>query len=120
MKSMRLSKSARKHDMPCCVSSKDSGPAYPYGLRIHLDNEQIDTLNLPNLMAGNKVYVTAIASVSEATERSEIVDGKPKPRRNVELQIEDMEIVAVDTKTKAVAASKAYAGPMNLARRAKR
>ncbi len=72
-------------------SITESMPAYPYGLRVHLDDDSLKKLGLDKLpKVGSSKYLGArveIVSVSESESRNG--DGGNK-HRSVELQITDM------------------------------
>lgn len=86
---MAFTKAERKKSLePMPVGSKDSGPQYPYGLRLNLDQTALEKLSvkkLPRVGATMSVEATAkVVSVS-SNERS-----NGSKDRNVELQIERM------------------------------
>lgn len=84
-------------DMPMSVASnKVSGPEYPYGCCISLDDETLDKTGLGGDMpaAGETIRFTAMAKVTCASVRDEIgADGTTKQCRRVELQITDMDVM---------------------------
>jgi len=70
--------------MDCCI---DDDNKYPWGLRIHLREEEIEKLGLTEMPdAGDKILVTAMVSVAEVGQR-ETKDGTD---RNMQLQITDI------------------------------
>jgi hypothetical protein len=75
------------------VSSKDSGPKYPYGLEIRLEKEQLNKLGLENCEIGDIYIITASADVKSVSENEgETVDGEDNYSKIVTLQITDMAI----------------------------
>lgn len=64
------------------------GDQYPYGLRIRLENEQLDKLGLDEMPAvGEYITITAECCVSSASQ-NERKGGEPN--RTLELQIEKL------------------------------
>ena len=64
--------------------------AYPYGLRIRLDSEELDKLGITTPPAvGSYVSISGRASVLEIREEKR---GDGSTERCVELQIEDLEV----------------------------
>lgn len=84
-------------DMPVAVASnKISGPEYPYGCCISLEDETLDKLGMGGDMpaAGETIRFTATAKVTCASVRDEIgSDGTTKQCKRVELQITDMDMM---------------------------
>src|SRR5882757_395947 len=84
-------------DMPMSVASnKVSGPEYPYGCCISLDDETLDKTGLGGDIpaAGETIHITAMAKVTCASVRDEIgTDSTTKQCRRVELQITDMDVM---------------------------
>lgn len=63
---------------------------YPYGLRIHLGNDELAKLNMAELPAiGVEMTLTAKVRVVEVSQ-SDSVNGEP--HRRVEMQIEQMNL----------------------------
>lgn len=91
-------KSESGHGKGCsCCSDSPVGcgePDYPWGLRINLDENQIEALGLKALPAvGGPVGVEAVAMVISVSEEQR--DGKAI--RRMELQITDLAIAAAGT-----------------------
>lgn len=90
-----------------CVEESDK-PVYPYGLRIHLDNESLDKLGIKELPStGAQMKLTALVGVIEVSvmERQE-----GEPERRMELQIMDMELTK-PTEEKKDASEELYGVP---------
>lgn len=87
-----------KKDMPDCapsVASKVSGPMYPWGLAISLEDEALEKLDLDDDLpdVGDIVQFNAIAKVTNVSQSDrEDSDGTKTVCRRVELQITDMGI----------------------------
>ena len=80
----------------CCEAapSKCSEPDYPWGLRLHLEEDQLAVLGIKSLPAsGAPVGIEGTALVVGMGE--ETVDGKV--RRRLELQITDLALAAAGT-----------------------
>ena len=86
MTSMKLSPKESKEMMKPQVG-KD-GPSYPYGLRLNLDRECIDKLNMGRMpKIGSEVTILAKAKVESVSERDSTDSGK---HRTLELQITEL------------------------------
>jgi hypothetical protein len=87
--SMKLKKrDPEKMPGAIAMSPPESGDQYPYGLRIRLENEQLDKLGFDELpKVGEYVTITAECCVSSASQ-NERKGGEPY--RTVELQIEKL------------------------------
>lgn len=92
----------KDRDMPMAVAMKASGPTYPYGLTISLDNETLEKLgidgDLPSV--GEMIHIAGMAKVTCAseTERTTEGDGKETCRR-IELQLTHMAVENEDEET---------------------
>lgn len=72
--------------MPAAIGPMDSGEQYPYGLRIRLENEQLDKLGIKELPAvGEYVSIEAECCVISTAQNDR---NGGEPRRTLELQIE--------------------------------
>lgn len=94
---------------PAVASGKYSGPKYPYGLCIRLEDETLAKLKLDGDLPspGELVQFCATAKVTSASENErETSDGKTEKRCCVELQITEMAISPGDA---AIAAAEATA-----------
>ncbi len=90
MKSMKLSAEERKEYEPCCAPDGDNGPAYPWGLRIDLNNTILEKLGITQTPeVGTEIMLVAKARVVGASSYER--DGE-KPSRSSDLQITDLEI----------------------------
>lgn len=89
--SMKLDPKAIEERMKPMSITADA-PTYPYGLRVHLDEDAIAALRLKTLpKVGETMYLGAnvkVVSVSDNEHTSE--GGGTHRHRNVELQITDM------------------------------
>lgn len=98
-------------DMPAPVAAnKISGPKYPYGLCISLDDETLEKLGLEGDLpaVGETMHFEAIARVTCASaNESEGMDGATRMCRRVELQITDMGVPDPDPAGRAEEASAA-------------
>lgn len=85
-------------DMPMVMTgSKPSGPEYPYGCCISLDDETLEKLGLDGDMpaAGEMIRFTAVAKVTCSNIRDEIDStGATKKCLRVEMQITDMDVAS--------------------------
>lgn len=78
--------------MPASVSAM-SGPKYPYGLCLSLDDDSLKKLGLAGDMpaVGEVIHFTAIAKVTSASMNDrETTDGGSEQCCRIELQITDM------------------------------
>lgn len=89
MTSMKLTPSEATDDMGLC--SPNEAPAYPWGLRLDLEDATLKKLGIESPPAvGTKMMLTAMAEVTSASQR-ENQDGKDVC---VGLQITDMALKA--------------------------
>lgn len=73
------------------ASKPSEGPAYPYGLCLHLDDEAMKKLAMKELpKVGKQVLVYALADVVSVRESESLVGGNSQ---SVELQITDLSIL---------------------------
>lgn len=84
-------------DYPAAISgsAKPTGPMYPYGLCISLEDDTLKKLGLDGDMpgVGDIIQFNAIAKVTSVSENErEATDGTKSQCRRVELQITDMGI----------------------------
>lgn len=89
--SMKKSKvEVKKESMGGCCSPSYDSDAYPYGLRLDLNNDSLDKLKMDDLpKVGKTVKITAEASVERVEEST---SSKGVPRRSVALQITKMKV----------------------------
>jgi hypothetical protein len=88
---MELTKADRKDMMESCgPSDKDSGPRYPWGLSISLDNESLEKLGIEMPKVGAAMTLTARVTVTSCSARQYDRDGKAEMQRDCSLQITDM------------------------------
>lgn len=92
MKDMKVTRDERK-EYPMDMPKED----YPYGLRLHLDDESLKKLALENLPElGTEMKLTAVVVV-KGKSMSEHENHKHK---NLELQITEMDLKSKDTREK--------------------
>lgn len=88
MKSMKLTKSESTEMMS--VEANQDAPAYPWGLRLELNDESMKKLGLQKLpKVGDKMKLEAIVSVDRVSQVDTKEGGK---REDMSLQITDMEL----------------------------
>jgi hypothetical protein len=67
-------------------------PAYPYGLRISLNNDSLKALGLKVMPpVGSRIEITALAEVDSVSEYER---AEQEPQRELSLQITDMSLRA--------------------------
>jgi major coat protein len=89
MKSMKLTKAEAK-TMLGCMPEEGSGPAYPYGLTLYLNEDSLKKLGIAGLPdVGVKLNLAAMCTVTGTSSRQE-QDGSA--HQCVDLQITDMEL----------------------------
>ena len=100
MADMQRTPQERADDKAEMEAMEDSGPKYPWGLEIHLEQEELDKLggSLENKSAGDVCTFTAKALVTRTSARDEL-DGDGV-EHSVHLQITDMEISGVNDEDK--------------------
>lgn len=100
MKSMKITaeeRKAKEKKYENCIPS--CGEKYPYGLRIHLDDDVMSKLGLKSLpKTGTKMALTAEVNV-ESTESRDSTDGK---RESMSIQITAMELTPKGSATDAI------------------
>lgn len=90
MKSMKLTKSEATEMMPKAVEAE--APAYPWGLRLELNDESMKKLGLDKLpKVGDKMKLEAVVVVDRVSQVDTKEGGK---REDMSLQITDMELSA--------------------------
>jgi uncharacterized transporter YbjL len=87
MKSMKLTKSESTATQP--VEAKQDSPAYPYGLRIELNDESMKKLGLKELPEVGEEMMLLAKVVVERVSQNDTKDGK---RQDMSLQITEMEL----------------------------
>jgi hypothetical protein len=89
MKSMKLTKSESTDEaMP--VEANHDAPAYPYGLRLELNDESMKKLGLEELPEVGETMMLTAKVVVERVSQNDTKDGGK--RQDMSLQITDMEI----------------------------
>ena len=93
MASMKMSPEDQE-DMGASIAVEK--PEYPYGLCLHLDNDQIEKLGLGELPpAGSSMMIHAQCDVRDVSVSDDAERGK---QRRMSLQITDMMIVPMKAK----------------------
>lgn len=72
-----------------CTGGMDE---YPYGLRLHLDDESVEKVGGGPFSAGDVVTITALATIKSVNTHEEETEEGGEVKSNVELQITDMSI----------------------------
>ena len=78
-------------------------PAYPYGLKIRLEDEELDKLGLALPTVGSVLTITCqvtVVSVRQEAEANPEPDDKGGMERCVEMQITDMDVGAKPAATR--------------------
>lgn len=89
LKSMKITKEdKKKREETYCTPCLDSDD-YPYGLRIHLDNEMLDKLGIKTLP---KTGASFKLSATGTVKSTEINDRNGKESKSMSLQIEKLEV----------------------------
>lgn len=92
MADLKLTDEEAKEYASCGPCEPGDGPKYPYGLRLCLESGSMKKLGLDGpIPVGSVVQLTALARVVSAGE-NEQHDGEV--RRNMDLQITDMDLVS--------------------------
>lgn len=92
LKDMKLSKAERKKRDTVAPTGPEP---YPWGLRIHIDNDSIDKFpELKGAKAGTRVSVQAVCKVSSVS-MNESDDGRA--HHSVELQIQKMAVSGMES-----------------------
>jgi hypothetical protein len=88
-----------KIDEAACLAE-----AYPYGLRICLNNDQCEALGVKGpISAGTKLGITALVVVAQCTESTEMDGDDTGNGVRLELQITDMALTAPPSQVNATA-----------------
>jgi hypothetical protein len=86
MVDMKMSKKEAKAEV---APSTDDLPAYPWGLSIHLGNDEIEKLGAGALKAGDVVTLTCTAKVTGCSSYESLLG---EGENSIDLQITAMEI----------------------------
>ena len=86
--SMKMSKKEAKEETQPSV---DDLPAYPWGLSIHLGDDEIKKLGAEELTAGDEVTITCTAKVTGSSSNQSLLGDS---HNSIDLQITEMEIGA--------------------------
>lgn len=91
MKDMKLTKDEGKEIEPTVGEAKDSGPRYPYGLELRLENPTLEKLGMDSLpKVGRKLRIEAIAEVTGVSSN----EHNGHKSKCVTLQITKMEVAS--------------------------
>lgn len=83
LKNMKVSKKEAKKDII------DEEPKYPWGLRLHFDEESVSKLDIEELpKQGDKVMIVAFANVDEVGD----IESQRGRQRHIDLQLTDVSI----------------------------
>ena len=86
LKNMKVPKREIKKEIGIDV---DEQPKYPWGLRLHFDEESVSKLGMKELpKQGDKVMVVAFANVDEVGD----IEGQRGRQRHIDLQVTDVSI----------------------------
>ena len=91
LRDMRHTREEKKDHAPM-AASEYSGPEYPYGLRLQLDDHELEKLELELPAVGDHFRVVASGCV-KAVSSSDHGSGE---RRHVEIQLEKLLLVPVE------------------------
>jgi hypothetical protein len=96
MKLVSMKLSAEKRDAEVAATPEGDAPAYPWGLALHLEHDQLEKLGIDALpKVGATLAIVAKVKVQTTSTQSSVAGGE---RRSLSLQITDL---AVDTARKA-------------------
>ena len=84
--SMKMSKKEAEAETK---PSPDDLPAYPWGLNIHLGDDEIKKLGAEDLKAGDEVSITCVAKVTGSSSNQSLLG---ESHNCIDLQITEMEI----------------------------
>lgn len=99
LKDMKLSPEESRRAQTLLSDSEDSGPQYPYGLRLMLDKAALEKLGIngvPEIGANFNIQATAFVIFVSASEHQ-----GEEPHRGVDLQITALECTAAEGETSA-------------------
>jgi hypothetical protein len=88
---MKMSKAEAKEQTE--PTSSDL-PQYPWGLNLHLDDDELEKLGVKDLKVGSDVVITAKCSVTSSSSHKSMLGDSSS---SVDLQITEMEIGEVPT-----------------------
>lgn len=90
MKMVNMKQEAKSSEGPEISSMKENQPAYPYGLKIHLDHEAIEKLGIKELPeVGSKMKLVATVEVCDVSMNESKLYGE---NSSIGLQITDMSL----------------------------
>lgn len=103
MRRTDVEKAAADGPFACSTIGGPTGPDYPYGLRITLSEDELAKLDLEGeCSAGDMIDLRAFAKVTNVN----ITDVDGKPRRSIELQIQQIALENEETEEPAAAPRK--------------
>lgn len=77
---------SEKKDNDCCIAGDES--LYPWGTRIHLNQEELDKIDVEGCKVGDEVMITCKAKVASRSEH----ETEKETDKHVEFQITDMAV----------------------------
>jgi hypothetical protein len=90
---MKLSKKDMKSSSEVGLIDSDSGPKFPFGLEIRLDDNSMDKLDMDMPAVGDKMLIVAVGEVTSTRQNDTQRGGK---NRSVEIQIQRMDMGSMD------------------------
>jgi hypothetical protein len=83
---MKMSKKEAKEQTE---PSQDDLPAYPWGLSLHLGDDELEKLGVADLKAGEEVSITCKATVTGSNSHKALIG---ESHNSIDLQITEMSI----------------------------
>lgn len=82
-------KMSKKEAKEMTDPSPDDLPAYPWGLSLHLGDDELEKLGVADLKAGEEVSIVCKATVTGSSSNQSLLG---EHRSSIDLQITEMEI----------------------------
>lgn len=82
-------KMSKKEAKEMTEPSPDDLPAYPWGLSLHLGNDELEKLDITDLKAGDEVSIVCKATVTGSSSSKSLIG---ESHDSIDLQITEMEI----------------------------
>ncbi len=87
LKSMKLSKKDAKREV--AIDSSDSGPRFPHGITLHLNDETLKKLGIDKLPAvGAEMRVSGIGVVESSSQHQ----SQRRKNRDISIQLQRLEV----------------------------
>lgn len=96
LRDMKLSKAEKAEHMP--MEAKYDGPDFPYGLRLHLDDDSLKKLEIATPERGQEFRVVASGCVKSVS----VSENEHGTSRHVEIQLEKLLLVPVKSEDEVV------------------